>query len=339
MNNPSENVFFSIIVPVYNVENYLEQCIDSILCQTYTNFEIIMVNDGSTDSSLKICSSYEKKDLRNIIINKENGGLSDARNVGLLKAKGDYIIFTDSDDYWEGNKVLEELNILIKESHPDLIIHEESRFFSKNHVKCKYNQQYINNKNGDFKKEAEQLVYYDLFAACAWDKIVRRTILIENQLFFPLGRKSEDMEWCSRLMNHVNTFAIYPKSFYIYRQGRLGSITLQASENHMMDVYEMVKEGLNNIKNGEKSLNKALNNYWASIYVILLKDFYILSPSNRKAIWDDLVSWKYLLKKGRNIKLDKVMKFYNYLPFIMLPAFLYIYRIFNVLQKKYKTLN
>ena len=70
MNNPSENVFFSIIVPVYNVENYLEQCIDSILCQTYTNFEIIMVNDGSTDSSLKICSSYEKKDSRNIIINK-----------------------------------------------------------------------------------------------------------------------------------------------------------------------------------------------------------------------------------------------------------------------------
>lgn len=334
MNNLNKDFFFSIVVPVYNVENYLEQCIDSILCQSYTNFEIIMVNDGSTDSSSTICNTYEEKDDRNIVIHKENGGLSDARNVGLLRAKGDYVIFTDSDDYWAGHQVLEELNILIKESNSDLIIHEESRFFSKKNVKCKYNQRHIKNKRGDFKKEATLLVYYDLFAACAWDKIVRRTILIENELFFPLGRKSEDMEWCSRLISHIDTYAIYPKSFYIYRKVREGSITNNTSEKHIMDVYFMLKQGINN----EEGLSEALKNYWASIYVVLLKDFYILSSNNRKVIWDDLVSWKNLLKEGRNIKLDQVMKFYKFLPFVMLPAVLYIYRIITVLHKKYKTL-
>nr|WP_314895786.1 glycosyltransferase family 2 protein [uncultured Flavobacterium sp.] len=338
MNNRNKDIFFSIIVPVYNVEDFLVQCIDSILCQTYANFEIIMVNDGSTDSSPEICSLYKKKDTRNRIIHKENGGLSDARNVGLLQAKGDYVIFTDSDDYWEGNRVLEELNNLIKESYPDLIIHEESRFFSKNHVKCKYNQQFINNKTEDFRKEVELLVYYDLFAACAWDKIVRRTILIDNKLFFPIGRKSEDMEWCSRLINHIDTYAIYPKSFYIYRQGRLGSITFNLSENHMMDVYEMIKQGLNAIKDTKSSLNIPLVNYWAINYAAFLKDFYVLSSNNRNIIWNDLVSWKYLLKEGRNIKVDKVMKFYNFMPFVMLPIFLNIYRIVTVFHKKYKTL-
>jgi glycosyltransferase involved in cell wall biosynthesis len=335
----SKNIFFSIIVPVYNVEAYLEQCIDSILSQTYSNFEIIMVNDGSTDSSAEICSKYEKKDCRNIIIHKENKGLSDARNVGLLKAKGDYVIFTDSDDYWQGSQVLEELNSFIKNTSPDMIIHEESRYFSDKNVKCKFNQQYIKNRSGNFKKEANSLVYYDLFTACAWDKIIRRSILIEHKLFFPVGRRSEDMEWCSALMNHIYTFFIYPKSFYVYRQGRPGSITLRVSERHIMDVYEMLKNGLKEVEiNETRHINQALENYWAAIYVILLKDYYVLSSERRKDIWEDLVSWKGLLTKGRNIKLDQVMKFYGFLPFFLLPVFLYIYRLFNIYNKKYKTL-
>ncbi|NRT14445.1 glycosyltransferase involved in cell wall biosynthesis [Flavobacterium sp. 28A] len=335
----NENILFSIIIPVYNVEHYLEQCLDSILCQSYSAFEIILVNDGSTDSSLKICIQYETKDARISIINKANGGLSDARNVGLLIAKGDYVLFTDSDDYWVGKQVLEDLNFLIKKSNPDVIIHEESRFFSKNNIKNKFNQQYLNVTYGDFKKESEALVYYDLFAACAWDKVIRRVILIENDLFFPLGRKSEDMEWCSRLMMHLKTFVVYPTSFYTYRQARSGSITQNISEQHIMDVYEMIKQGLRKTKADGSSLDNALINFWAANYVILLKDFYILSSNNRKAIWNELLSWKYLLTKGRNIKLDKVMQFYRFIPFKILPNLLYVFRILNELKKKYKTIS
>ncbi len=96
-----EDKLISIIIPVYNVERYLRECIDSIIAQTYKNLEIILVDDGSSDKSGEICDEYSKKDSRIKVIHKKNGGLSDARNVALDIAKGDYIGFIDSDDYIE----------------------------------------------------------------------------------------------------------------------------------------------------------------------------------------------------------------------------------------------
>jgi glycosyltransferase involved in cell wall biosynthesis len=104
----------SIVVPVYNVESYLEKCIDSILNQSYSNFELILVNDGSTDNSGKICSDFEKKDSRIKVINKDNGGLSDARNHGIDIASGRYITFIDSDDFVEVDYIFYLYNLLKK---------------------------------------------------------------------------------------------------------------------------------------------------------------------------------------------------------------------------------
>jgi glycosyltransferase involved in cell wall biosynthesis len=327
-------VFFSIIVPVYNVEDYLPQCLESILCQSFSNFELILINDGSTDSSLEICQKYQQIFHQIKIINQENGGLSDARNKGVLAAKGDYIIFTDSDDYWQEKEVLRDLNHLIKESNPDVIIHEESRFYSEKDVACKFNQRFIKNKNGRFEDEILNLVYYDLYVASAWDKVIKRSILIDNQLFFPLGRKSEDIDWCGRLMHYLETFSIYQKSFYVYRQARQGSITTAVSAKHIEDVYEMVKDGLQAQESTSEISNKAIENYWACNYVVILKDFYVLPAEKQKEVWHDLISWKYLLKKGRNIKVDKVMKFYKFLSFKTLIFFLNGYRLKRGLNKK-----
>jgi len=338
MSNQEKAVFFSIIIPVYNVEDYLNQCLESILCQTYSNYEIVLVNDGSTDSSFQICQKYQQISSHIKLINKENGGLSDARNKGLLASKGNYIIFTDSDDYWSGDSVLRDLNNLIEESNPDLIIHEESRFFSEQDVHCKYNQRFIKNKSGKFDDEIINLVYYDLYVASAWDKVIRRSILIDNQLFFPLGRKSEDIEWCGRLMHYIDTFSIYSKSFYIYRQVRKGSITTNVTEKHIEDVYFMVKNGLNAPKANFENINQAIENYWAFNYVVILKDFYVLSSKTRSNIWNDIVSWKYLLQKKRNLRVDKVVRFYQYLPFTALILFLNGYRIKTILFKKYRAL-
>lgn len=93
------DILVSVIVPIYNVEDYLPKCIDSIICQTYKNIEIILVDDGSPDSCGQICENYKKKDSRIKVIHKENGGLSDARNAGICRAKGSYYVFIDSDDY------------------------------------------------------------------------------------------------------------------------------------------------------------------------------------------------------------------------------------------------
>lgn len=338
MDTQTKPVFFSIIVPVYNVEDYLVQCLDSILKQEYSNYELLLINDGSTDSSLEICQKYQQIYNQIILIDKKNGGLSDARNTGLSAAKGDYIIFTDSDDYWHGKEVLKDLNQLIKESSPDIIIHEESRFFSKKDVACKYNQKFIKNKSGKFENEILNLVYYDLYVASAWDKVIKRSILIDNNLFFPVGRKSEDIEWCGKLIHYIKAFSIYSKSFYVYRQIRKGSITTTVSGKHIEDIYEMVKNGLDSQKAVSEKLSKAIENYWACNYVVILKDFYVLSSKTQKQIWNDLVSWKYLLQKGRNIKVDKVMKFYSFLSFKALIFFLNGYRLKTILYKKYRAL-
>ena len=111
----------SVIVPVYNVEKYLSRCVDSILNQTFTDFECILVDDGSPDNCGKICDEYAKKDKRVKVIHKQNGGLSDARNTGLDIAGGEYIYFLDSDDYVEYN-LLEKLNDTICVCNAEMIV-------------------------------------------------------------------------------------------------------------------------------------------------------------------------------------------------------------------------
>ena len=99
----------SVIIPVYNTEKYLKECVESVLVQTYHNLEILLINDGATDSSPQICESYAKQDARIKLIYKENGGLSDTRNTGIKQCSGDYVLFLDSDDYWDDPKMVEKL--------------------------------------------------------------------------------------------------------------------------------------------------------------------------------------------------------------------------------------
>lgn len=111
----------SIIVPIFNVEAYISACLDSILKQTYPTFEIILVNDGSTDSSQKICEKYIELDYRIKLYNKPNGGLSSARNYGLDRANGEYVIFIDSDDYWTQAQTLEHLISIAESTNADVV--------------------------------------------------------------------------------------------------------------------------------------------------------------------------------------------------------------------------
>lgn len=111
----------SVVVPVYNVENYLRKCVDSILSQTYTDYEIILVDDGSKDSSVAICDEYSANNSKIVVIHKENGGLSDARNFGIEAAKGEYITYIDSDD-WVHEDFLKNLYTIIKDKNADMAI-------------------------------------------------------------------------------------------------------------------------------------------------------------------------------------------------------------------------
>ena len=121
----AQEVFLSIIVPVYNVEDYIHQCIDSVLVQTLKNYEIILIDDGSSDLSSQICDEYADVNRGVIVLHKENGGLSSARNAGISIAKGEYLFFLDSDDFIEGENTFEVIYQLAIKYHPDVIIHKD----------------------------------------------------------------------------------------------------------------------------------------------------------------------------------------------------------------------
>lgn len=179
-------MIFSIIVPIYNVEKYLRCCVDSVLAENFADYEMILVDDGSPDGCGKICDEYAGKYPHIKVIHQENGGLSDARNAGIRAAKGDYLIFLDSDDYWAdtnrsknagGGDILFDLQQLA-DKKVDLILHPSSLNY---HVIPKG----ADFSDNDFVRHFETLVEGRYYIANAWTKIVRREIIIKNNLFFP----------------------------------------------------------------------------------------------------------------------------------------------------------
>lgn len=171
---------FSIIIPVYNVENYIKKCLDSVFNQTYKDYEVIVVNDGTKDNSMDIVKNYDVK-----IINQKNGGLSSARNKGVEKASGEYIIFLDSDDYWE-NKLLENINCSF-DNNPDVV-----RFQIQDVVNddvTKYPEEEFYNLSG--KDAFIQIVKFH-HVENAWCYAIKRKYYIDNKFKFSLGKTHED---------------------------------------------------------------------------------------------------------------------------------------------------
>lgn len=125
---------FSIIIPCYKVEQYLHQCVDSVLAQTYEDYEVILVDDGSPDNSPAICDEYGKKTDKVKVIHKPNGGLSDARNAGLDVARGEFVLFLDSDDWWDDKEALHKIDTCIKKTGADIIIFGMKKYFSLENV-------------------------------------------------------------------------------------------------------------------------------------------------------------------------------------------------------------
>ena len=205
------NALISVIIPVYNVEQYLHKCIDSILEQTFQNFELILVDDGSTDNSGKICDEYAIKDKRIIVIHQNNAGVSAARNTGLDSAKGEYIYFLDSDDWIESN-ALELLISLIEKNNLDLSIMEIKE---------------TDNEKTSYEKK-DEIIYYsgdevlNFFLKEQRVSVVMGNKLYKKELFnklrFPVGLRHED-EWISSdIFCKAQKIAFTKQACIFYRQ-------------------------------------------------------------------------------------------------------------------------
>ena len=178
-------MFISVIVPVYNVEKYLDKCLESLLNQHYSDMEIVVVDDKSTDGSLNIAKKYEKYTNVKVVAKEKNSGLSDTRNVGIKESCGQYIMFLDSDDYVENGCIAKIQGIIEKENAPDIIYFgycEEYESTDKQLIKYGY----VSAKNCSFTGEKfalEELKQRNLYAAACFG-VYKRTFIVENQLYF-----------------------------------------------------------------------------------------------------------------------------------------------------------
>ena len=194
-------VFFSVIVPVYKVEPYLQKCVDSVLGQTFRDFELILVDDGSPDGCPLLCDAYAQKDDRVVVIHKENGGASTARNVGLDNARGEYISFLDADDFWLRDTVLEKIYNSLQNKPVDILILKMLRYYQTTDT-------YSTNINpfteADFSSDSyeerlAELIVAQAYRANPWNKVFRRSLLENVDLKFTEGVIAEDVDWAARL--------------------------------------------------------------------------------------------------------------------------------------------
>lgn len=254
----------SVIVPVYNVEKYLEKCIKSIINQTYHNLEIILVNDGSKDNSGKICDFWEEKDPRIKVIHKENGGLSDARNTGMKIAKGEYIGFVDSDDYINSN-FYEILMMNINRYKADISTCSIRKFSEEEVLDESLS---LNEKVYTFITEEalSDLIDENILNQTVWNKLYKREVI--NNIYFEFGKIHEDVFWTYQVFGNAKKVVFVNQELYYYLQ-RLGSIMNSKFSKARIDALEAKA---NRVKYMEKNfpslvLKAKKNEFFFNLYL------------------------------------------------------------------------
>ena len=291
---------FSIVVPVYNTVNELRRCTDSILQQNFCDFEVLLVDDGSKDGSGELCDQIAAEDNRVIPLHKENGGCADARNYGTKHAKGQYIIYLDSDDKWRGKTALRDLHRIIK-NNPGLdVVCFGVRIIGDNGKTVKIRRvEAAPYDTCDKKDVLKPLVYTNQYFCTSYVKCLRTEFVRENNLYFIKGLLSEDIEWSARILVHCKSIAVYPKVFYDRIVRTEGSITASIGKKNITDILGSIEKGIVHTKeNSENPYMLSLYyEYWAYQYAML---YSLVSKVKKDPEYGDIISrikaLKWLLK-------------------------------------------
>lgn len=255
-------VEISIIVPVYNVKEYLKKCVDSLIAQTFKDIEIILVDDGSTDGSSEICDELLKEDERIRVIHKENGGLSDARNTGIDAARGKYIGFIDSDDYVDEH-MYEILYRNLKKENADISM--------CGMYHCYANKTTVKAKEGYQVMDGEEAIRMCLDSRKIGATAVNRLYSVElaKKVRFPYGKRSEDVFILVELFSRVEKVVLdlTPLYYYVHREGTISTSAYQKGDLNVIEGYEKNKKL---IEEKYPSLLEQVEFrcYWARFYVL-----------------------------------------------------------------------
>lgn len=300
MNN--KNKLISIIVPIYNVEKYLNQCINSILKQTYTNIEIILVDDGSPDNCGKICDNYKRIDKRIKVIHKNNGGLSEARNYGIKEATGDFLLFVDSDDFITEN-TCEILINNIQKYNADMAICNFYYVFKNK--KAIINEMSTKKEIQILEKEniiKEYFINYSVDLNVAWNKLYKKDIFKrKNALLFPVGKLHEDTYIMYKIYYNLNRLVRINKPLYYYRQ-RNNSIISNFSKKNVKDIMGYINDYYIFSKNVDEDLKQMIQVECIKQYIGCIR------RSIQANIFNDV---KYLIYAKRNMIISNTKKIFN----------------------------
>lgn len=232
----------SIIVPVYNVERYLDKCMTSLVEQTYSNIEIVLVDDGSKDKSGEICDKWAAKDARVIVIHKENGGLSDARNHGIRNSNGKYIVCVDSDDYVDSDYIEYLYSLIVKHNTKMSIC--QHKVMLNDTISKDYG--HSGEESIPAKECIERMLYHDVIDTSAWAKMYERSLF--NTVEYPFGKTYEDIATTYKLMMQCPTIAVGYESKYYYIVRRDSIVNCEFNERKL-DLLDMTDEmGVNILK-------------------------------------------------------------------------------------------
>lgn len=327
----------SIIVPVYQAEKYIKRCIDSVIKQSYENWELILINDGSTDSSYSICKSYEKYDSRIRCFSHENSGVSQTRNFGLDEAHGQYIFFLDSDDFIDNN-CIEIMLQTVKRNSSDICF-------------CGYRRITTSGNTDESPKPAECLICDDFNNNFFWNlyrqhiifnigtKMYRNEIINSNRIRFDTSRKIyEDVSFCLEYLQHCQKVSICSEPLYSYCENSNNSITGTYQIKFSDDSYQYCNELLENFGTDGINIELAI---LECLYRAFLQETYCNNKG--KAFWGNKIKKMYsVMKKCTNnsiistkISTDEFL-FYRLL---IGKHFFLLKIVFDILQKRHTLMN
>lgn len=304
---------YTYIIPVYKAEQYLDECISSILKQTYTDYEILLVDDDSPDNSGAMCDAYAEKINFIRVIHQANGGASVARNTGIKNAAGNYVIFLDSDDFWDDVDGLKKIDALFQ-SGVDAVGFASRTFYFESGTSVDDRYDYPEELNSMIPEDSlKYLVEHDLLNMHSSKKAFRKAFLIENNLFYQPGIRTEDVEWGLRLANCLPTYRFLNEKLYVYRQ-HSGSVTKVIGAKHLEEYLGIIRKFLN-YEYCSENVKKYLMSYLAYQYSLLLAYITLLSPANKNELLKELKNYQFLYRYTSYPRTKIIATFHRFLRF------------------------
>lgn len=307
-----ENPKISIIIPVYNVENYIYKCLDSICNQTFRDFEVIMINDGSSDNSGNICDEYVIKDSRFTVFHNCNQGSGPARNIGIDKSRGKYLMFIDPDD-WIDIDMFEVMYNLIENKNLDLVICPDRNYYMDNENIIRIDEPKSNYRICE-DKQAVREIFTELctnsLSHAPHNKIYKSSLIKRNSLYFPAIRRSQDIVFNNRYFEVINSLAITEKCYYNYRVNNLEAQAKKIPSN-MFNIYTMLFEDYIDMHIKWGILNSEKENMLVSAYLtnICYCIYNLYNPNIKRSFRD---KYKYIKEISNNKKVrDNIKKSKN----------------------------